>query len=156
MNRPTLIISDFGVSAEMINLSGRWMIFGPADSVMRIRGGSRPTSCVGGEQLAGTARAAARCRAHSAAVGIEARCGGVRRRLRLMIPARLWPNLRRCTEAADTGLLFLTRLLLVEGVVTVEHHSEREASGQAKTMVADRATTADCGLITTSSLDPAF
>ena len=53
MNRPTLIISDFGVSAEMINLvfegqvaSARWMIFAVGDSASRIHSGWRRTTSI--------------------------------------------------------------------------------------------------------------
>ena len=114
MNRPTLIISDFGVSAEMINLvfegsgclgtlddlrSGRlcqpdlrWLeanyFHAPEENnwlelltqllAMRAAGQLPPRP-----RLRGSLRR------------------GVRRRLRLMIPARLWPHLRRLRDVAS-------------------------------------------------------
>jgi hypothetical protein len=116
MNRPTLIISDFGVSAEMINLvfqesgclgtlddlrSGRlgqpdpqWReanYFHPAEEnnwleqlnqLLELR--------VAGQLSAGPHRRAVRR-------------GRVRRRLRLMLPAGLWPHLRRFHGAVGTS-----------------------------------------------------
>ena len=108
MNRPTLIISDFGVSAEMINLvfeesgclgtlddlrSGRlcqpnprWLeanYFHPAEENNWLELLSQLLEMRAAGQLAPRPHRRGALR------------GRVRRRVRLMIPAGLWPHLRR-------------------------------------------------------------
>ena len=114
MNRPTLIISDFGVSAEMINLvfeesgclgtlddlrSGRlcqadpqWLeanYFHPAGENNWLELLNRLLAVRAAGQLAPLPRWSGTLQ------------GRVRRRLRLMIPAALWPHIRRLRGAAQ-------------------------------------------------------
>ena len=109
MNRPTLIISDFGVSAEMINLvfqeSGclgtlddlregrlcqpdpRWLeanYFHPVAKNNWLEMLNQLLEKRASGQLPARRRIVLR--------------GRVRRRLRLMIPAALWPHLRRVRD----------------------------------------------------------
>jgi len=116
MNRPTLIISDFGVSAEMINLvfeesgclgtlddlrSGRlwqpdprWLeanYFHPAEENNWLELLNQLLEVRAAGQLPPRPHRRALLR------------GRVRRRLRLMIPAALWPHLRRFHRVVSTS-----------------------------------------------------
>jgi hypothetical protein len=116
MNRPTLIISDFGVSAEMINLvfeesgclgtlddlrSGRlcqpdprWLeanYFHPAEENNWLELLNQLLEVRAAGQLPPRPHRRAFLR------------GRVRRRLRLMIPTALWPHIRRSHRAVRTS-----------------------------------------------------
>ena len=114
MNRPTLIISDFGVSAEMINLvfqesgclgtlddlrSGRLCQADPQWLEANYFHASEENNWLELLTQLLAARVAGQLppRAHSS--GLLWR--RIRRRLRLMIPARLWPRLRRLRGVAS-------------------------------------------------------
>jgi Putative glycosyltransferase (DUF6716) len=108
MNRPTLIISDFGVSAEMINLvfeesgclgtlddlrSGRLCHANPKWLDANYFHASEENNWLGLLTQLLAVRAAGQLLQRPRFRGSLRR--RVRRRLRLTIPARLWPHLRR-------------------------------------------------------------
>ena len=139
MNRPTLIISDFGVSAEMINLvfeesgclgtlddlrSGRlcqadpqWLeanYFHPAEENNWLELLNQLLAVRAAGQLAPRPRWRGSLRRR------------VRRRLRLMIPAALWPHLRRLRRCCQhrVGSRQTSALLLLVSPHTVRNEGD--------------------------------
>jgi hypothetical protein len=135
MNRPTLIISDFGVSAEMINLvfeesgclgtlddlrSGRlrqadpqWReanYFHPAGDNNWLDLLNQLLDVRAAEQLAPLPRWRGSLR------------GRLRRRLRLLIPASLWPHIRRLRGVLGSGRQSTTS---TSAAVLVSSHTVR-------------------------------